>query len=75
MVEAYKGRPAAGVRSSPATTTWGISTLLNAKDELIWRFTRSYGAVCEMIQFLEPLEALELQALDKWFYNVAVSRA
>ena len=58
MVEAYKGRPAAGLRSSPVTTTWGTSTLLNATDELIWRFTRSYGAVYEVVQFLEPLEAL-----------------
>ena len=43
-----------------------------AAEYKIWQ---SYGAVNEIISFLPRLETLQLQALNKWWYKNAVSRA
>ena len=38
-------------------------------------FLVSYGAVTVTFEFLGQLESLKLQQLNKYFYDVAVSRA
>ena len=43
--------------------------------ELILRLIKSFGAVNELASLLTSKEFICLQALNKWFYQVAVSRA
>ncbi len=35
----------------------------------------SYGAVCEISQFIDPLEFTKMQQLNKYCYKTAVARA
>ena len=36
---------------------------------------KSFGALQTVFDYTEPLEATKFQALSKWLYNTAVSRA
>ena len=46
----------------------------SATKQQCYKIRISYGIVRVMLDFLLPLEVIELQALDKFFYEVAVSR-
>jgi len=39
-----------------------------------YHILRSFGATTTIFSFLEPLEVIQLQGVDKWMYTVAVSR-
>ena len=37
-------------------------------------FSRSYGAMTSVFEFLTPLETIKLQFLNQWFYSVGIQR-
>ena len=43
--------------------------------QLLRKFATSMGAMATMLQFLDEKEGLRLQALSKWFYEIAIGRA
>ena len=48
--------------------------MMNAPEELSTRIKTSFGAMRNILSYLEEKEKTRWQCLDKWFYNVAISR-
>ena len=49
-------------------------TAMNAKKERSQKVVTSYGFADHFLRFLEPQEALKLQELNQFWYNIAISR-
>ena len=48
---------------------------INPRQELCTRMVQSFGGWIAILRYLFPKEQIVLQQLDRWQYNVAVSRA
>lgn len=47
----------------------------NASPAKCIKVKTSYGAMLNILSFLEPLEQTKLQGLDSWMYNTGVQRS
>ena len=39
------------------------------------KLLKNYGAVDILLSYMEPLEAIQLQGLNKWMYNPGIGRS